>query len=140
MRLYVAADGPRVDRAGEADRCAEVRRIATAVDWPCELRTLFHTKNLGCRGAVSGAITWFFEHEPEGIVLEDDCLPHPDFFPWCAAMLERYRDERRVMCVTGNELPVRHGRLAAQLLLLYLQPHLGLGELATSLGALRRQP
>jgi len=101
-RLYVAADGPRPHRPGEAELCAEVRRIATAVDWPCELYTLFRNENLGCGPAVSGAITWFFEHEPEGIILEDDCLPHPDFFSWCAAMLERYRDEPRVVCVTGN--------------------------------------
>jgi hypothetical protein len=101
-RLYVAADGPRPGRVGEAETCAEVRSIATSVDWPCEVKTLFHEHNLGCRRAVSGAITWFFENEPEGIILEDDCLPHPDFFPWCAAMIERYRDEPRVMCVTGN--------------------------------------
>jgi len=101
-RLYVASDGPRADRMGEAELCAEVRRIATAVDWPCEVKTLFRDRNLGCRRAVSGAITWFFEHEEEGIILEDDCLPSPDFFPWCNAMLERYRDERQIMCVTGN--------------------------------------
>src|SRR5262245_55441705 len=77
-KLYVAADGPRSDRAGEAERCVEVRRIATAVDWPCEMRTLFREENLGCRRAVSGAITWFFEQEEAGIILEDDCLPHPD--------------------------------------------------------------
>ncbi len=101
-RLYIAADGPRPDRPGELERCAEVRRVATAVDWPCEVRTLFHDKNLGCRSAVSGAITWFFEHEEEGIILEDDCLPHPSFFHFCSELLQRYRNDHRVMCVTGN--------------------------------------
>ncbi len=101
-RLYVAADGPRPDRAGEAERCAEVRRIATAVDWPCEVRTLFRDANLGCRRAVSGAITWFFEHEPEGIILEDDCLPHPDFFRFCGELLGRYRDDGRIAVITGD--------------------------------------
>lgn len=109
-RLYVAADGPRSDRPGEADRCAEARRIATAIDWPCELRTLFRDTNLGCRRAVSGAITWFFEHEPEGIILEDDCLPHPTFFPYCAELLARYRDDERVMCITGNNFQKSMGR------------------------------
>jgi len=59
-RLYVAADGPRTGRQGEAERSAEARRIATAVDWPCELKTLFRETNLGCRAAISGAITCFF--------------------------------------------------------------------------------
>jgi hypothetical protein len=101
-RLYVGADGPRADREGEAERCAEARRIATDADWPCEVRTLFRNDNLGCRRAVNGAITWFFEHEEEGIILEDDCLPHPSFFPYCAALLERYREDPQIMCITGN--------------------------------------
>ena len=101
-RLYVAADGPRPDRPGEKAKTEEVRRIATAVDWPCEVRTLFREENLGCKNAVSGAITWFFEQEAEGIILEDDCLPHPDFFPFCAELLERYRDEPKVMAITGD--------------------------------------
>jgi hypothetical protein len=99
VRLYVAADGPRAERAGEAELCAETRRIATAVDWPCEVKTLFREKNLGCGRAVSGAISWFFDNEPEGIILEDDCLPHPDFFPYCSEMLEKYRDNSKVMFI-----------------------------------------
>jgi hypothetical protein len=101
-RLYVAVDGPRVERKGEAERVAKVRDIATAVDWPCELKTLFREKNLGCKYAVSGAITWFFEEEEQGIILEDDCLPHPDFFPFCELLLQRYRDDERVSVVTGD--------------------------------------
>lgn len=101
-RLYVGADGPRTEREGEAERCMEARRIATQVDWPCEVKTLFRDENLGCRRAVSGAITWFFEEEEEGIILEDDCLPDPSFFPYCSALLERYRDDERIMCVTGD--------------------------------------
>ncbi len=101
-RLYVAADGPRPDRAGEEERCAEVRRIATNVDWNCEVQTLLRDNNLGCRSAVSGGITWFFENEEEGIILEDDCLPDPSFFPFCEELLERYRETPEIMCITGN--------------------------------------
>jgi len=107
-RLYVAADGPRVSREGEARRCELVRAIATAVDWPCEVRTLFRDANLGCKAAVSSAITWFFEHEPEGIILEDDCLPHPSFFAYCDALLERYRHEQQVFCVSGVNFIAKH--------------------------------
>jgi len=101
-RLYVAADGPRLNRPGEAARCEEVRRIATAVDWPCELVTLFRRENLGCKRAVSSAISWFFDQEVEGIVLEDDCVPDPSFFPYCDDLLARYRDEPKIMCVSGD--------------------------------------
>lgn len=101
-RFYVAADGPRAEREGEGTLCEEARRIATQVDWPCEVKTLFREKNLGCKEAVSSAIAWFFEHEPEGIVLEDDCLPDPSFFPYCNELLERYRDDLHVMCISGD--------------------------------------
>ena len=72
-RLYVAADGPREQSSQDVATCKAAREIATAVDWECEVYTLFRDGNLGCRDAVSEAIDWFFEHETEGIILEDDC-------------------------------------------------------------------
>lgn len=100
-RLYVAADGPREGKEGEAERVAKVRAIATAVDWPCEVQTLFRDKNLGCKYAVSGAITWFFEHEEQGIILEDDCLPRQSFFDFCETMLEKYQENKSVWMISG---------------------------------------
>lgn len=110
-RLYVAADGPRPGREGESLRCEETRRIATAVDWPCEVRTLFRDTNLGCKRAVSSAISWFFQHEEQGIILEDDCLPHEDFFPFCETLLDRYVADERVWAITGDNFQngVRRG-------------------------------
>jgi hypothetical protein len=58
--------------------------------------------NQGCRLGVSRAISWFFEQVEEGIILEDDCVPHPDFFPYCTTLLERYRHDTRVWCISGN--------------------------------------
>jgi hypothetical protein len=101
-RLYVAADGPRANRDGEAERVARVREIATAVDWPCEVKTLFREENLGCKYAVSGGITWFFEHEKQGIILEDDCFPHPDFFVFCETLLDQYATDEHVWVITGD--------------------------------------
>jgi hypothetical protein len=101
-RLYVAADGPRTNKAGEAERCALTREIATAVDWECEVKTLFRDQNLGCGVAPANAIDWFFENEEEGIILEDDCLPHQSFFWYCQELLDKYRHDTRVMHITGT--------------------------------------
>lgn len=101
-RLYVAADGPRKDRLDEVEKVAKVRDIATSVDWPCKLKTLFHKNNLGCKYAVSTGIDWFFEQEEQGIILEDDCLPHQDFFSFCDTLLKRYAFDERVWNITGN--------------------------------------
>jgi hypothetical protein len=102
QQLFIAADGARDDRPGEAELVRQTRELASQVDWPCEVRTLFRASNLGCGGAVSGAITWFFEHVAEGIILEDDCLPHPDFFPYCQTLLARYRHEPSVGTIAGT--------------------------------------
>ena len=101
-KLYVAADGPRPGIPGEAERCRQAREIIKKVDWPCEVKTLFQKENLGCRLGAVGAVTWFFSHEPEGIVLEDDCLPELSFFRFCQETLEKYRDDLRVMMITGD--------------------------------------
>ncbi|HVZ84621.1 MAG TPA: hypothetical protein VG893_13190 [Terracidiphilus sp.] len=100
-QLFVVVDGPRADRAGEAERCAEVRKILTAVDWPCEVFTNFAEKNLGCRRRIISGIDWVFSHVEEAIILEDDCLPDPSFFPYCAELLERYRDSEQIAYISG---------------------------------------
>ena len=51
-RLYVAADGPRLDKK-EAALCERTRSLATAVDWPCDVKTLFREHNMGCGRAVA---------------------------------------------------------------------------------------
>jgi hypothetical protein len=100
-KLYIAADGPRSGHPTDAERCAEVRRVVSEVDWPCDLHTLLRDSNVGCRLAVGGAISWLFEHEEEGIILEDDIIADPSFFPYCAELLERYRNDKRVGIISG---------------------------------------
>lgn len=100
-RLYIAADGPR--NAGEKIICEQVRNnITDRIDWKCEIKALFRDKNLGCRKAVTEAISWFFENEPEGIILEDDCLPSDSFFGFCSQLLEKYRHDERIGHISGS--------------------------------------
>ena len=101
-RLFIAADGPRESKAGEAEKCVEVRRIIDeGIDWNCEVHRLYRDRNLGCRVAVSSAVDWFFENVEEGIILEDDCLPHISFFRFCEELLMRYQDDKRMMHISG---------------------------------------
>jgi hypothetical protein len=102
-RLFVAADGPRPDKPGETELCNQTREdVLSRIDWPCEVKTLFREENLGCKLAVSSAITWFFEQVEEGIILEDDCLPDLSFFQFCEELLEKYRDNEQVMMISGD--------------------------------------
>lgn len=101
-RLYIAADGPRDNVKGEAAKCEETRAIVEHVDWACEVKTLYQPKNLNCGVGPSTAFTWFFEHEEEGIILEDDCLPSQSFFWYCEDLLRHYREDYRIMHIGGN--------------------------------------
>jgi hypothetical protein len=104
-RLYLAADGPRAGVPSDVDRCERTRRVLGDVTWPCEVQRLYQPVNLGCKRGVASAIDWFLAHEESGIILEDDCLPTADFYPFCAELLERYRTTPEVMMIGGhNEL------------------------------------
>ena len=102
IRLYIAADGPRENKSGEKELCEQTRKIAQNVDWDCEVKTLFQKENLGCGKAVSHAISWFFENEEMGIILEDDCLPHQSFFKYCEELLEKYKNNEKIGIISGN--------------------------------------
>ncbi|GHU94499.1 hemolytic protein HlpA [Bacteroidia bacterium] len=100
--LYVAADGPRQDKDGERELCEQARAIIKQIDWDCEVKTLFREHNIGVGKSITEAIAWFFENEEMGIILEDDCVPHQDFFPYCAELLVKYKDDPRVMVISGS--------------------------------------
>jgi hypothetical protein len=101
------ADGPRRDKAGDPSLCEATRAVIEEVDWPCEVKTLFHSENKGCGKAVASGIDWFFDHEEQGIILEDDCLPDASFFRFCEELLDWYRDDTRVMHINGNNYDMR---------------------------------
>ena len=110
--LYIAADGPRPNIAGEVSTCEKTRRLVIEnIDWDCKVKTLFREENIGCGRAVSSAIKWFFENVEEGIIMEDDCLPNPDFFSYCTDLLERYRNNTQIMFIgaTNFQNGQKHG-------------------------------
>jgi hypothetical protein len=98
--LLIIADGPRYP--GERTLCKKARSVIEQIDWPCDVRLDISNENLGCRNRVSSGIDWVFEQVEEAIILEDDCLPHPTFFRFCDELLERYRDDPRVMQIGGS--------------------------------------
>jgi len=101
-KLLLVADGPRQDKANEAERCNETRKIVSNIDWDCEVIKNYSDVNLGCRSRLSSGITWVFENVEEAIILEDDCLPHPSFFRFCQELLAYYKDDERIMMISGD--------------------------------------
>jgi hypothetical protein len=102
-KLFIAADGPRLDRPEEEVLCQKAKEVViNSIDWPCDVKTLFREKNLGCGRSVSGAITWFFDNVEKGIIIEDDCKPHLDFFTYCEILLAKYEYDDRVALISGD--------------------------------------
>lgn len=101
-KLLVVADGPRPDHPGEREACLAARSVLDQIQWPCEVLTNFAESNLGCKRRVSSGLDWVFEQVEEAIILEDDCLPHETFFPFCAQLLEKFRDDERVGMICGS--------------------------------------
>ncbi|MDX1912693.1 MAG: hypothetical protein SFV22_14475 [Saprospiraceae bacterium] len=104
VQVFVHCDGPRTDRPGEREKVEAVRREVEKIDWPCTVQTLYRDENSGLRNGVSQALDWFFSTVEQGIVLEDDCLPDPSFFPFCAELLEKYAAEPRVLHIGGSNV------------------------------------
>lgn len=102
LKLLIVADGPRSDRAGEPEKCNRVRAIIEQVDWPCDVRKNYAATNLGCKLRVASGLDWVFDEVEEAIILEDDCLPHETFFPFCKELLSKYRNDDRVAMISGD--------------------------------------
>ena len=98
--LFVIADGPR--NASDIELCKQTRAIIDQIDWPCNILKLYATSNMGCRESIPNGLNWVFEHVDTCIILEDDCIPQPSFFPFCQELLSRYKHDERVMTIGGH--------------------------------------
>jgi len=110
LKLYVAADGPRENYPADQEKCRSARKIIENIDWPCQVFKLYRDRNLNCKLAITPAIDWFFKQEKEGIILEDDCVPNKSFFKFCADLLEKYRDNEKIMHIAGTNLQANYWR------------------------------
>ena len=91
-RLFVIADGPPDTKT---------REITEHIDWPCEVSRLYRDNNLGCDINIPYGLDWVFSQVDRAIILEDDCLPDPTFFTFCEELLERYKDDTGIHCISG---------------------------------------
>lgn len=102
-KIYIAVDGPRLNHPTDAENCAEVRKLVDTAPFKSkQVFKLYRDKNLGCRHGVKQAIDWFFSMEERGIILEDDCIPDPSFFPYCELLLEKYASAEHVFAISGD--------------------------------------
>lgn len=100
--LLIIADGPRDNHLSDVEKCVAARTILKKVDWDCKVLSNYSDVNLGCKRRIASGLDWVFGNVEEAIILEDDCLPHPSFFLFCQELLEKYRDDNRIMTISGD--------------------------------------
>lgn len=104
-KVFVAVDGPRIgdEYFKERELIQETKKVVESkIDWECDLTTLYRDENMGCARGVSSAITWFFEHVEEGIILEDDIVPRQSFFNYMEKSLSKFRDDKKVYMINAS--------------------------------------
>lgn len=112
--LYIHNDGPREGREDDVENVKAVRNIIDElVDWKCEVHKMYQENNLGCGVGPMTAMKWFFSDVAEGIIIEDDCVPHDDFFMYCQELLEKYRNNENVATIGGTcRHPVKNSKFS----------------------------
>jgi hypothetical protein len=102
--LWILADGPKKDGGAEEEALCRIAReeAEKGITWDCEVKKVYAAKNLGLKRGVEQGLDALFAEEKEAMILEEDCHPSPDFFPFCAEMLARYRNEPKVAAISGN--------------------------------------
>lgn len=100
--VYFVSDGPRSDRSGEAALVSESRRQIERLGASTEVRPIFSSTNLGCRRRIQSGLDEVFAVEQSALILEDDCIPDPDFFRYSNELLNRYSSTPEVGAICGT--------------------------------------
>lgn len=106
--LLVSCDGPRDNHPEDIAKCNAVKNIFEEIDWNCNLITNYSSTNEGSYKKNSSSLSWAFETVDKAIILEDDCVPDVSFFYFCQELLERYKDDPRIMLISGNNFQFNH--------------------------------
>lgn len=103
-KLYFYSDKAREGYDEELMNNNIIRNYISEVDWDCNLKTWFRDENVGVYDSILNAIDWFFDNEEQGIILEEDCMPSLSFFDFCRQLLEKYKYDKRIWYIGGNNL------------------------------------
>ncbi len=100
-RLFLYQDGPRGERDMAGIEACRAIVADSEIDWECDVRRNYQTKNQGCDPSGYLSHRWAFSLADKCMVLEDDVVPSQSFFPFCKEMLDRYEHDERVTMIAG---------------------------------------
>ena len=101
QKIYLLSDQGRDEK--EKQLVEKTRNvIEKSIDWECELIKNYAVENRGVYRNIGEGARWVFEREKTAIFLEDDNLPEVSFFPYCKELLERYKNNQKVLWICGT--------------------------------------
>ncbi len=104
-KLYLVSDAQRQGNDGDPAKVAACRELVeNGIDWECEVVKIYAEQNMGCKARVYTGISEVLNREEWTVILEDDVVPSDEFFPFMREMLTRYKNDPRVMMVSGTNL------------------------------------
>ncbi len=101
-KLFIIMDGPRHKYSEDLKNIKKVKKIFREINWKCKVYKDYAKENLGLKRRVVTGLNWVFKKVDKAIILEDDCYPTDNFFTFCESMLNFYKDNKKVLAITGN--------------------------------------
>lgn len=107
--LYIFADGAKKEASPEQrQKISEVRNIIREQNWAKETLIFEGEVNKGLAGNISSGIAEVLKSHKTVIVLEDDIVSSSAFLKYMDRALDLYKDEKKVMHISGYSLPVKY--------------------------------
>lgn len=102
-KLYIFQDG--MNAKTDVDDWNSVSDIIKNISWS-NTEVYISNVNKGLAESIVWGISRVLEENDAVIVLEDDCVTHPQFMEYMLGCLEKYANEEKVFSVNGFSWPV----------------------------------
>lgn len=99
--VWIVLDGPRPNNAQDLVLTKQCRLILETFESMLKNRVIVREENLGCKYGMASAITWFYQNNPLGVIIEDDLEFGRDFLAFQFEALQEFKSARSVGSVTG---------------------------------------
>lgn len=103
QKLFIFQDGMRAST--DKTEWERVSEEISSVSW-CDTEVIIDEKNKGLANSVKSGVSKVLQTYDAVIVLEDDCIPHPQFMEYMIKALERYENCKKVYHIGACSEPV----------------------------------
>ncbi|MGC8650942.1 MAG: hypothetical protein ACP5S8_08280, partial [Hydrogenobaculum sp.] len=103
-RLYIFQDGPRDKKESKALEDVVNYIHNTVSEKNIETTFNINKSNFGPYKGVWEAVSWLFENEEQGIIIEEDIYPSLSFFYFCEKLLKFYKNNKNVWAIVGKDV------------------------------------